>query len=47
MEAARLHGLGERERVARPVDVRGDLALLVRAEVVDGGQVEEVLDLAG
>jgi len=47
LEHAGLDRVGERDRVAGAVDVGDDLALGVRLQVVDGGEVEEVLDLPG
>ena len=47
LEDAGLDLVGERHRVLRAVDVGDDLALCVRLQVVDGRQVEEMLDLAG
>jgi hypothetical protein len=46
LEHACLDGIGERHRVPRAVDVGDDLAVGVRLQVVDGGEVEEVLDLS-
>ena len=47
METAGLDLLGQLQRVARAVDIRGDLAFRVGGEIVDRGKMEEVLDLAG
>ena len=45
VEAAGLHRLGQPDGVARALDVGHPLAVGVRGEVVDGRQVEEVVDL--
>ncbi len=45
MEAAGGDGLGEAHRVARPLDVRDLLRLRACRDVVDRGEVEEVVDL--
>ena len=47
LEHAGLDLVGERDRVLRAVDVGDDLAFCVRLQVVDRGQMEEMLDLAG
>ncbi len=46
VEAARLEALGELHRVARALDVGDPLRLGVGLQVVDRGEVEEVVDLA-
>ena len=45
VEAADVVGVGELDHVPRAVDVRPDRGLLFRLDVVDGGQVEQVVDL--
>jgi len=46
VEALRADGVGDRDGVARAVDVDPDLLLGARLEIVDGSEVEEMIDLA-
>ena len=46
METARLDRVGEGERMGDARDVRGDDLRRVRSQVVDGGEVEKMVDLA-
>ena len=46
MEATGLQRLGQLDRMARPLDVRLDLAFGARREVVERGKMEEVSDLS-
>ena len=46
METARLDRLGEGERMGDARDVRGDDLRRVRGQVVDGGEMEEMVDFA-
>ena len=46
VEMTRVHGLGELDGVPGALDVGHPLAVGVGGEVIDGGEVEEVLDLA-
>ena len=47
VEVPGVHGLGELQRVPGALDVGDPLAVGVGGEVVDRGEVEEVLDLPG
>ena len=46
LEAAGADRIGQRDRIPRAVDVGGDLFFGAGLEVVDGGEMEEMLDLA-